>query len=329
MPRLFEIDRRLRRAWARPRSTSRSSSARPAQDRAFARQGHCPVSGRGRERAVSCPAPARVSGRRMLTWDSMSKWGRRASDTGATAPAAPTRDLLLEAAIAHEQVDVLFQPLIEPARAASSAPRRWRARPLSPDAPTSCSRGPCRRPVSTSGCRGWSSARRCAAPRCGKARSRISACRSTCLPADLSRDGYDDWLLDEIDAAGIDPARITAEITESALLADQRSRRRPPGPAARRRHPHRGRRFRHRLRQPRLSDLAAARRDQDRPRADRRHRRRRARPIVVKALIHLARELDLKVVVEGVETAAQLALLAEWGCDLYQGFLGAGALKSR
>ena len=48
--------------------------------------------------------------------------------------------------------------------------------------------------------------------------------------------------------------------------------------------------------------------------------------IVVKALIHLARELDLRVVVEGVETAAQLALIAEWGCDLYQGFLGAGAL---
>ena len=27
------------------------------------------------------------------------------------------------------------------------------------------------------------------------------------------------------------------------------------------------------------------------------------------------------------ETAAQLALIAEWGCDLYQGFLGAGALN--
>jgi EAL domain-containing protein (putative c-di-GMP-specific phosphodiesterase class I) len=33
------------------------------------------------------------------------------------------------------------------------------------------------------------------------------------------------------------------------------------------------------------------------------------------------------VVVEGVETTGQLALLAEWGCDLYQGFLGAGALN--
>src|SRR5206468_10235258 len=48
--------------------------------------------------------------------------------------------------------------------------------------------------------------------------------------------------------------------------------------------------------------------------------------IVVKAMIQLARELDLKVVVEGVETTGQLQLLAEWGCDLYQGFIGAGAL---
>jgi len=48
--------------------------------------------------------------------------------------------------------------------------------------------------------------------------------------------------------------------------------------------------------------------------------------IVVRAMIRLARELDLQVVVEGVESRAQLALLADWGCDLYQGFLGAGAL---
>ena len=48
--------------------------------------------------------------------------------------------------------------------------------------------------------------------------------------------------------------------------------------------------------------------------------------IVVKAMIRLARELGLKVIVEGVENLAQLHLLEEWGCDLYQGFLGAGAL---
>ncbi len=48
--------------------------------------------------------------------------------------------------------------------------------------------------------------------------------------------------------------------------------------------------------------------------------------IVVQGVIRLARELGLSIVVEGVESTGQLALLAEWGCDLYQGFLGAGAL---
>jgi EAL domain-containing protein (putative c-di-GMP-specific phosphodiesterase class I) len=49
--------------------------------------------------------------------------------------------------------------------------------------------------------------------------------------------------------------------------------------------------------------------------------------IVVKALIHLARELGLQVVSEGVESAEQLELLKEWGCDLYQGFLGSPPLR--
>jgi hypothetical protein len=48
--------------------------------------------------------------------------------------------------------------------------------------------------------------------------------------------------------------------------------------------------------------------------------------IVVRSIFGLARELGLTVIVEGVESTAQLVLLAEWGCDLYQGFLGAGAL---
>lgn len=147
------------------------------------------------------------------------------------------------------------------------------------------------------------------------------------LPADLSREGFDGWLLDEIEDAGLDPARVTIEITESSLLADHRL-------VAERLN---------RLRDAGLSiaiddfgtgyaslayltslpldaikidrglvaDIVGGERDR----------------IVVKALINLARELDLKVVVEGVETIAQLKLLAEWGCDLYQGFLGAGALN--
>jgi diguanylate cyclase (GGDEF)-like protein len=47
---------------------------------------------------------------------------------------------------------------------------------------------------------------------------------------------------------------------------------------------------------------------------------------IVRAIISLAHELGLKVVAEGVETAAQLALLKRMGCDQYQGFLRSAAV---
>jgi EAL domain-containing protein (putative c-di-GMP-specific phosphodiesterase class I) len=146
------------------------------------------------------------------------------------------------------------------------------------------------------------------------------------LPQEIGREGFEQWLLDEIGAVGIDPARVVVEITENALLDDQ------PAVATRLA------RLRERgvqvaiddfgtgyaslgyltalpldmikLDRGLVADLAGGERDR----------------IVVKAIIRLARELDLKVVVEGVENTAQLALIADWGCDLYQGFLGAGAL---
>ena len=259
----------------------------------------------------------------MLTWDGMSKWGRRASDTGATLPAAPRRDLTLEGAIAHEQVDVLFQPLIEPvtgrvvgAEALARSPiadgQLLFARASAGGLEERLSRLVQRKALRNAAA--WEGA------------LKDLGLSINILPADISREGYDTWLLDEIRAAGIDPKRVTAEITESVLLVDRESvaerlaRLRDAG-----------------LRiavddfgtgyaslayltslpldaikidRGLIADLVGGERDR----------------IVVKALIHLARELGLRVVVEGVETAAQLALIAEWGCDLYQGFLGAGAL---
>ena len=47
---------------------------------------------------------------------------------------------------------------------------------------------------------------------------------------------------------------------------------------------------------------------------------------ILSAIIAMARALGLKVVAEGIETEAQLAVLREEGCDVYQGFLRSGPI---
>jgi EAL domain-containing protein (putative c-di-GMP-specific phosphodiesterase class I) len=47
---------------------------------------------------------------------------------------------------------------------------------------------------------------------------------------------------------------------------------------------------------------------------------------IVRAALGLARELDIEVVLEGVETAAQVALLRTWGAQIVQGHYFARAL---
>jgi EAL domain-containing protein (putative c-di-GMP-specific phosphodiesterase class I) len=49
---------------------------------------------------------------------------------------------------------------------------------------------------------------------------------------------------------------------------------------------------------------------------------------IVRAIISLAHGLRLKVVAEGVESAAQLELLKRMGCDQYQGFLHSPAVPA-
>jgi len=261
----------------------------------------------------------------MTGLDTMFEWGRRASDRATSAPAEPFSDQLLESVIAHEQIEVLYQPLIEPrtgrivgaealARAAlASSGEALFSRASAAGLDERLSRLVQRKAL------------RCAAVWEGPLKDlKISL---NLLPKDLSRDNFDQWLLGEIEAAGIDPKRVMVEITESALLIDQ------PAVAERLAH----------LRSEGLTiavddfgtgyaslayltslpldmikidrglitHLVGGERDR----------------IVVKAMIRLARELELGVVVEGVESTGQLALLADWGCDLYQGFLGAGALS--
>lgn len=147
------------------------------------------------------------------------------------------------------------------------------------------------------------------------------------LAEDLARPGYECWLLGEIARAGLQPERVTAEITEGSLLTDSIA-------AAGRLAALRAAGVRIavddfgtgysslaylttlpldalKIDRGLIADLVGGSRDR----------------IVVKALVALARELGLQVIVEGVETPAQLALLAEWGCDLYQGFLGSAPLE--
>jgi EAL domain-containing protein (putative c-di-GMP-specific phosphodiesterase class I) len=259
-----------------------------------------------------------------MLWGSICRRGRRASDIGATPPVFPARDLMLEAIIAHEQVELLFQPIID-----TSSGRFAGAEALVRCAAARDAEG---------------LFARANAAVLGERLSRMiqrKALRSAAvwegplkglaisinlLPADISRAGYEDWLLDEIEAAAIDPQRITLEITESALLSDR------DAVAAR-------------LATLRAAGLKIAVDDfgtgyaslayltslpLDMLKIDRgliAHIAERERDrIVVRRLTSLAHELGLSVVVEGVETAAQLALVKEWGCDLYQGFFGAGPL---
>jgi EAL domain-containing protein (putative c-di-GMP-specific phosphodiesterase class I) len=259
----------------------------------------------------------------MLTWD-ISKWGRRASDTGATSPAPPQRDLKLEAAIAHEQIDVLFQPLIVPASGRMVGAEALARASIVDDAGMLFARAQAGGLAERLSRLVQRKALRCASVWEGPLKG--LGLSINILPADILRAGYDTWLLDEIATAGIDPNRITAEITENALLTDQEevaerlNRLRDAG--LRIAVDDFGTGYANlaylttlpldaiKIDRGLVADIVGGERDR----------------IVVKAMIHLARELDLKVVVEGVETTGQLALLAEWGCDLYQGFLGAGAL---
>jgi EAL domain-containing protein (putative c-di-GMP-specific phosphodiesterase class I) len=260
----------------------------------------------------------------MFKWDSVFDWGRRGSDRPDPIPAARSRDTFFEAVIAHEQVEVLYQPQIEPLTGRITGAEALARSSIAPSAEALFARAAAAGLDERLSRLLQRKALRCAAVWEGPIRNLNLSLNL--LPEDISREGYDQWLLDEIDTAGMDPRRVTVEITENALLVDQSA-------------------VSERLARLREAGISVAIDDfgtgyaslaylttlpLDMIKIDRgliadivggsRDR------IVVRAMIRLARELDLKVVVEGVESTAQLALLAEWGCDLYQGFLGAGAL---
>jgi EAL domain-containing protein (putative c-di-GMP-specific phosphodiesterase class I) len=250
--------------------------------------------------------------------------GKRASDRRVPAPALPARDRRLEQAIRRDGIELRFQPQIEPASgriAGVEALARWNevnspeeliARADAVGLSERLSRAIQRKALRTFA--SW--------------RGPLSGLRLSInlLPRDLDRPGYEQWLLAEIAAAGLKPDQITVEIVESSLMED---RLEVAGRLARLRAA--GIRIAIddfgtgysslaylaslpldaiKIDRAMIADIVGGSRDR----------------IIVKAMIRLARELGLKVIVEGVENSAQLHLLEEWGCDLYQGFLGAGAL---
>jgi EAL domain-containing protein (putative c-di-GMP-specific phosphodiesterase class I)/transposase len=126
---------------------------------------------------------------------------------------------LLESLIAHEQIEVLYQPQIEPGTG-----RIVGAEALARSSVAASAEALFRRATAAGLGERLSrliqrKALRSAAAWEGPLRSlKISI---NLLPEDLSREGYEQWLLDEVHTAGMDPNRLTLEITESALLVDQ------------------------------------------------------------------------------------------------------------
>ena len=250
--------------------------------------------------------------------------GKRASDRTIPAPALSRRDGPLEQAIRRDRIELRFQPQIEPASghiAGVEALARWSAvdsaeqlfaRAEHAGLGERLSRHVQRKALRTFA--SWNG------PLAGLKLS------LNLMPRDLDRPGYEQWLLAEIAAAGLKPEQITAEIVETSLVEDSLEVA--------------GRLSRLRAAGIRIaiddfgtgySSLAyLASLPLDAIKIDRAMIAdivggSRAR-IIVKAMIGLARELGLQVIVEGVENLAQLRLLEEWGCDLYQGFLGAAPL---
>ena len=257
-----------------------------------------------------------------MSWWRPFAFGLRASDRLVRTP-SPRRDRALERAIRQERIIVRFQPQIDPASGrvqGVEALARWGRggaerlfeRASGARLGERLSRTVQRRAI-----------RLAAAWRGPLADLRLSI---NVLPEDLERETYVGWLLGECRAAGFDPARLTVEIVESGLVGDRvviaarLGALRDQGVKVA--VDDFGTGYANlayltslpldslKIDRGLVADLAGGSRDR----------------IVVKAMIGLAHDLDLGVVVEGVESAAQLALLAAWGVDLYQGFLGAGAL---
>ncbi|AMO71539.1 putative bifunctional diguanylate cyclase/phosphodiesterase [Sphingorhabdus sp. M41] len=144
---------------------------------------------------------------------------------------------------------------------------------------------------------------------------------------DLAAKTFVDDMLGQVDAAGFEPSHLTLEITESELIGNLSASANKL----------------HRLRRAGIciaiddfgtgysslsylkqlpvdylkidsgltGDMSGSPKDQ----------------VVVRSIIDMAHSLDLSVIAEGIETESQLDILAEQGCEFFQGFLRSGPLS--
>jgi EAL domain-containing protein (putative c-di-GMP-specific phosphodiesterase class I) len=130
-------------------------------------------------------------------------------------------DPLLESVIAHEQIEVQYQPIIEPTTGRVAGAEALARAAIARSATTLFERAATANLDERLSRLVQRKALRAAAVWEGPLKD--LSLSINILPVEIARDGYDQWLLDEITAAGIAPSRVTAEITESALLIDQPS----------------------------------------------------------------------------------------------------------
>lgn len=142
-------------------------------------------------------------------------------------------------------------------------------------------------------------------------------------PSDLAAGSYAEGLRQAIAASGFDPARLTLEVTEQALLSDIHLAAQVLGEVAaggvRLALDDFGAGFCN-FRYLKILPLHYLKLDRSMVEGITADPRDLA---VLRAIVAMARALGLAVIAEGIESEAQRALVAEEGCAFYQGFLGA------
>ena len=170
-------------------------------------------------------------------------------------------------------------------------------------------------------------ARGCCATRAGRwcsgiARACCCGCRSTCRCSSCSTTAGCRSSRKRCDVSGLAARYLDLEITESVIITHPDKAVATLMQAEADRRVDHDRRFRHRLFEPVVSRAPADPGRQDRPALRRTAlEQNKNDEAITQAIIALSHSLGLRVIAEGVETAAQFEFLKTHGCEEAQGFL--------